>query len=101
MCVQCVSQLSSVCITCVSQLYQVDAQVVHHCPVFKQMMEETEVLRSYAVRLKELGYDRIDTLKYINADDMASINMLVGHRRLLLNTIQKLSGHPSTSHASS
>ena len=50
---------------------KVDAQVVHHCPVFKQMMEENEVLRSYAVRLKELGYDRIDTLKYINADDMA------------------------------
>ena len=80
---------------------KVDAQVVHHCPVFKQMMEENEVLRSYAARLKELGYDRIDTLKYINADDMASINMLVGHRRLLVNTIQKLSGHPSTSHASS
>ena len=51
--------------------------------------------------LEGLGYDRIDTLKYINADDMASINMLMGHCCLLLNTIQNLSGHASTSHASS
>ena len=80
---------------------KVDAHVVHHCSVFKQMMEEKEVLRSYAVHLKELGYDHIDTLKHINADDMASINMLVGHRRLLVNTIQKLSSHPRTSLASS
>ena len=34
---------------------KVDAQVVHHCPVFKQMMEENEVLRSYAVRHRGEG----------------------------------------------
>ena len=34
-------------------------------------------LMQYTSRLKEMGYDHVETLKHIAADDMAAMNMMV------------------------
>ena len=57
------------------------------CPGFKELMETNPVLKPYAVRLTELGYDHMDTLKFITTEDMKSIYMPLGHRRLLQSVL--------------
>ena len=63
--------------------------VVSPCAAFGALMDKHPILRPYVNRFKELGYDRIETLKHIAVDDMAAMNMVVGHRRLLQNAIQE------------
>ena len=50
-------------------------------------MTKYPTLKQYGGRLKNLGYDRMETVKHIAADDLATMNMGIGHRRLLVSVV--------------
>ena len=47
------------------------------------------VLTRYAQALQREGFDRMETLRFITPEDMARLDIVVGHRRLLLNIINE------------
>ena len=55
-------------------------------------MDKSPILRQYVVRLKDMGCDRLETLKFITPQDVANVNILVGHRCLLLNEVKSVLG---------
>uniref|UniRef100_A0A7S1IH93 Uncharacterized protein n=1 Tax=Eutreptiella gymnastica TaxID=73025 RepID=A0A7S1IH93_9EUGL len=65
--------------------------VVSEFAAFAALMHKYLILMPYYTSsLKELGYDRIETLKHIAAN-IVSINMMVGHRQFLPNAVSAIS----------
>ena len=47
-------------------------------------------LSSYETRLRRDGWDTLDSLRLLTAEDMSDLNILPGHRRLLVDTLKDL-----------
>ena len=47
-------------------------------------------LAAYEIRLRRDGWDTVQSLKLLTVEDMAQLNILPGHRRLLVDTVKDL-----------
>ena len=57
-------------------------------------MKKCQILNQYSAKLKEMGYNRFETLQFIAPENIVAMNLLVGHRHLLVNAVKQMVNKP-------